>query len=104
MGLFDDLKIHSIHLPDEIKEYESGWQTKSLNPYQNLINIDEHGNLTRYIHGFKNNLTTIEKLNHFTGEIYFYQDIDNIEWEFVAFYEKGNLLKVIKVDEKDRNF
>ena len=68
MGMFDDLVIDKVHLPDELKDYESGWQTKSLDCYMNIIKIDENGYLFETICHYHNekekpNFLPINNLN-----------------------------------------
>ena len=43
-----------------------------------------------------NEKTELEFFNYI-GEIRFYTSIENVWWEFVAFFEKGILLKCIQV-------
>ena len=43
MGMFDDLYISKKHLPEELQDYEFGWQTKSHDCLLNLLKIDENG-------------------------------------------------------------
>ena len=48
MGMFDDLVIDKAHLPKELKDYEKGWQTKSLDCYMDVVEIDSYGRLFLY--------------------------------------------------------
>jgi hypothetical protein len=88
MGMFDDLKISSIHLPERIKVYETGWQTKSLECNLDFLIIDEEGNLFKITYGEQPQIK-IPVLH--TGEVRFYQSIKD-EWvEFVAFFVNGKM-------------
>ena len=91
MGMYVVLSIHNSHLPDELKKYEEGWQTKSLNCAMDTIFIKEDGSLEilTYHGGYSK--------YPYTGEIRFYSYIEK-EWtEFVAFFEKGQMFKLIQV-------
>jgi len=100
MGMFDDLYIDKKHLPDELKDYEFGWKTKSHHRLLNLLKIDENGNLLLVDVDEYGNHGETEKLNY-TGEIRFYQNINSIWYEFVAFFVKGEMLKIIKLEENE---
>jgi hypothetical protein len=97
MGMFDYVKVHTRFLPDTIKEHAEGWQTKSHECSLNLLTIEEDGKL--YVDNIIDNWErpSENKFLSYTGEIRFYDTIDDVWWEFVAFFEKGNLLKVIQV-------
>ena len=62
MGMFDDLVIDKAHLPKELKDYEKGWQTKSLDCYMDVVEIDSYGRLFVY------ELNKIKYRNSFTIE------------------------------------
>lgn len=91
--MFDDLIIDKVHLPNELKDYEKGWQTKSLDCYMNLIKITENGALleTEY-----NNDENNTKPIYHTGEIIFYQDINKKWYQFVGFFDDGILFRLIQ--------
>jgi hypothetical protein len=97
MGMFDDLVIDKVHLPNELKDYENGWQTKSLDSGLFTFIIDESGQLLQEVWLHKHKKSLVKQ--KYTGEIRFYTTIDNVWHEFVAFVEKGVLLKLIKISE-----
>lgn len=97
MGMYDDVKISANFLPENSKQYTDGWQTKSHERLLNLLTIEEDGRF--YIN---NTVDNWERKNEneflaYTGEIRFYQSINDVWWELVAFFEKGNLLKLIQI-------
>lgn len=100
MGMFDDLYIDKKHLPDELQNYEFGWQTKSHDRLLNLLKIDENGKLLLVDVDECGNHGETEELNY-TGEIRFYQNINSLWYEFVAFFVKGEMLKIIKLEENE---
>ena len=93
MGMYDEVKLVAEFLPESIKQYTDGWQTKSHDRLLNMLNIEEDGRL--YIDNTVDNWERIgeKKFLVYTGEIRFYQSINDVWWEFVAFFEKGNLLE-----------
>src|SRR5437867_2505927 len=97
MGMFDNVKVHSKFLPDAIKDHTEGWQTKSHDKSLNLLTIEEDCKL--YVDNIIDNWGRPgeNKFLPYNGEIRFNDIIDDVGWEFVAFFEKGNLLKVIQV-------
>jgi hypothetical protein len=97
MGMYDEVRIATNFLPDSIKQYTDGWQTKSHEKLLNLLTIEEDGRL--YINNTVDNWerTGENKFLSYTGEIRVYNSIEDMWWEFVAFFEKGNLLKFIQV-------
>jgi len=98
MGMYDNVSVSKKFLPNAISEHTEDWQTKSHDKLLNLLTIKDDGKL--YI-----NNTTIDNLKpkdeakflSYTGEIRFYNNIEEVWWEFVAFFEKGILLKCIQV-------
>lgn len=94
MGLYDELHIDKTHLPENLKDHEGGWQTKSYNCYLSKLIITEDGDLIDDPNGYSNRC--IEESDH-TGEIRFYKYIGDDRIEFVAFFEKGKMLKLIKI-------
>lgn len=97
MGMFDYVKINKKFLPESIREIKAEWQTKNHDKLLNLLTIEEDGKL--YIDNTVDNLVKQgeRKFLAYTGEIRFYDSIDNVWWEFVAFFEQGNLLKCIQL-------
>lgn len=95
MGMYDELHIDKKHLPDNLKGNETGWQTKSYECLLGTLNITENGKLliarADWDDGEK-----IEETNY-TGEIRFYDQINNIWTEFVAFFENGQMFKLIQI-------
>lgn len=107
MGMFDYLVIDDIHLPDELKGLNDGWQTKSLNCELDIIIIDNNGDL--YIEEKTYTKTKTEsylpienkKLNY-SGDIIFYDFIFSDYWiEFKATFLNG---KLIRIDELNKEF
>ena len=99
MGMFDYLIIDDSFLPEELKGYNDGWQTKS---YANLLStliIDKNGELSligRDWNIYSDYIEKPKKLDY-SGEIIFYDNIDNIWYEFIAIFDNG---KMIKIDKK----
>ena len=98
MGMYDEVKVAAVFLPDAIKAHTDGWQTKSHEKSLNQLTIEEDGRLF-----VKNTIDDWTPLGgngflRYTGEIRFYQSINGVWWEFVVFLEKGNALKVIQVE------
>jgi hypothetical protein len=98
MGMYDDLIVHSKHLPEEIKKYQKGWQTKSHECYLNLLEITESGEL--YVTDTWANPNKKEKDN-LTGEIEFYQDIMDIWYCFIALFKEGKLIHITQIEPID---
>ena len=99
MGMFDDLVIDKVHLPDELKNYENGWQTKSLDCYMNFIKIDENGSLFETIYHYHNEKESPRRKYHI-GEVRFYQNINDVGYVFVAFFDDGKMFRLIQVEPK----
>lgn len=99
--MFDDLVIDKVHLPNEIKDYEKGWQTKSLNCYMDIVQIDNYGRLFVYELNKINNHKSIP--NYHTGEIIFYQDIKGEWYEFIGFFDDGIMFKLKQTRPKKLN-
>lgn len=96
MGMFDDLVIDKVHLPKELKDYEEGWQTKSLDCYLNKISINQNGIL--FESKFGENGVEIGKLPiYHIGEIRFYQEINKKWHEFIGFFDDGIMFKLIQI-------
>lgn len=95
--MYDNVKVSAKFLPDEVKQHTEAWQTKSHDKSLNLLTIEEDGKL--YVDNTIDNWIKPgeNKFLPYTGEIRFYDTIDDVWWEFVAFFEKGNLLKVVQV-------
>lgn len=102
MGMYDNVKIAGKLLPDEIKEHTEEWQTKSHDKFLNTLSIEEDGKL--YVDNTIDNWVKNgeNKFLLYTGEIRFYKTIEEEWWEFVAFFEKGLLLKLIQVKPEIR--
>lgn len=96
--MFDDLIINKAHLPVELKEYEKGWQTKSLDCYLNLIEIKDNGMLfeTNFYDGIDSKVEA-KRIYH-TGEIRFYQQIKNEWYVFVGFFDDGIMFRLIQIE------
>lgn len=92
MGMYDELHIDKKHLPDNLKSNETGWQTKSLYCSLSRIKITDEGKLmsSKYLR---------DKFEHvnYTGEVRFYDIINNTQIEYVAFFENGQLFKIIQI-------
>jgi hypothetical protein len=99
MGMFDDLVIDKFHLPNELKDYENGWQTKSLDCYMNIIKIDENGNLFETICHYHNEKENPKRRYH-VGEIRFYQTINDVWYEFIGFFDEGIMFRLIQIEPK----
>ena len=97
MGMFDNVKVNKNFLPESINLHTDDWQTKSHDKLLNLLTIEEDGKL--YINNTIDNWERSgeNKFLSYTGEIRFYNSIDDVWWEFVAFFEKGILLKCIQI-------
>ncbi len=93
--MFDYLKIHKSHLSDNLKDYENGWQTKSHDCYLLNLMITEDGKLLID----KNFFGKEEKLEetNYTGEIRANNIINKERVEIVAFFENGQMLKLIEI-------
>lgn len=96
MGMFDELEINKKHLPDHLKENETGWQTKSYECLLDTLKITEEGELLVYRSDLWGNGEKIEETNY-TGEIRFYNEVNNDWIEFVAFFERGKMIKLIQI-------
>lgn len=105
MGMFDDLVIDKAHLPKELKDYEKGWQTKSLDCYMDVVEIDSYGRLFVYELNKINN--HIPEPNYHTGEIRFYQEINKKWYEFIGFFDDGIMFKLKQISppiENEENY
>ena len=91
MGMYDDFYCDKKFLPDGIPS--GGWQTKSYICNLETIELSHDGLL------YVSDVDTLEKNRmYYTGEIRFYQTINNERHEFVAFFTDGKLLgKAMKV-------
>jgi hypothetical protein len=98
MGMFDYFICHKKFLPDSIQNVDLDWQTKSYEKILITLIIEEDSKLYEgyFIDSGIDEKTELRFLNY-TGEIRFYTDIENVWWEFVAFFEKGIFLKCIQV-------
>lgn len=99
MGMYDGLKVHKSHLPDDLKDFEEGWQTKSLDNMLTFYEITKSGRL-REVGGIMQPDDFKPKFVPITGAVRFYQSIDKEfdikNWrEFVAFFKKGKLIEPI---------
>lgn len=99
MGMFDDLVIDKVHLPNELKNYESGWQTKSLDCYMNIIFIDENGKLFETICHYHDEKEKPIRRYH-VGEIRFYQTINDVWHEFIGFFDDGIMFRLKQIEPK----
>ncbi len=94
MGMYSELEINKKFLPEDLQECEADWQTKSYSTLDTLV-INEDGKLL---------LIDWEdgkiKETNYTGEIRFYDGIDKIWWEFVAFFENGQMFKIVQIAPK----
>ena len=98
MGMFDELKIDKIHLPKSLKNKETGWQTKSLDNCLFLIIISKEGKLYETeSHLITDKPSTPIELDY-TGEIRFYRYENNVFITFVAFFDKGQMFKIIQIN------
>ena len=98
--MFDDLYISKKHLPEELQDYEFGWESKSHDRLLNLLKIDENGKfLLANVDEYGNHGETEELI--YTGEIRFYQNINSLWYEFVAFFVKREMLNIIKLEENE---
>jgi len=95
MGMYDELHIDKKHLPDNLKGNETGWQTKSYECLLDILKITEDGRLLIVKVSSGNGEKIL--LTNYTGEIMFYDEINNIWYEFIAFFENGKMFKVVKV-------
>jgi len=99
MGMFDDLVIDKANLPENLKNYEEGWQTKSLDCYLNKISINENGIL--FESQFAENGVEVGKFPlYHIGEIRFYQTINDVWYEFIGFFDEGKMFRLIQVEPK----
>ncbi len=98
MGMFDYVICNKKFLPKAIENFELEWQTKSYERVLITLVIEEDSKLYEgYIIDNGLDEKTELKFLNYTGEIRFYTDIKTEWWEFVAFFEKGILLKCIQV-------
>lgn len=93
--MYDHLHIDKKHLPSHLKDKQTGWQTKSLDCLMDTLIISEAGKLL-IITVVMGKGEIIEETNY-TGEIRFYQKIDDIWTVFVAFFENGQMFKLIQI-------
>ena len=96
--MFDHVKIDKKFLPKELKEIDVEWQSKSHDKMLNTLTIENDGRLfiNNTIDNWEQNGEN--KCLPYTGEIRFYSGLEDTWLEFVAFFEKGNLLKCIQVE------
>lgn len=86
MGMYDELFIDKELLPENLQNHEGGWQTKSLWCMMESITIDNECKVYQ-----------LGQLSDHTGEIRFYQSINNVWYEFVALVDHGTVIKLIQV-------
>jgi hypothetical protein len=99
MGMFDYLTIDDNFLPEELKGHNDGWQTKSYDKLLSTLIIDKNGELSligRDWNIYSDYVEKPKKLDY-SGEIIFYDNIDDIWYEFIAIFDNG---KMIKIDKK----
>lgn len=97
--MFDYLTIDDSHLPEELKGYNDGWQTKSYNNLLNILIIDKNGELSiidRNWNIYSDYIEKPKKLDY-SGEIIFYDDIDDVWYEFIAIFDNGKMIKIDKI-------
>lgn len=99
MGMFDELKIDKKFLPEDLQEHETGWQTKSYYSTLDTLVINEDGKLLLINNWGEGR--EVEETNY-TGEIRFYDIINNIMVEFVAFFKNGQITEIMQVDRNNR--
>jgi len=101
MGMYDDLIIDKVHLPDNLKDYENGWQTKSLDCNLSIIKIDENGNLFERMYNFSSDKQLYDEpiRRYHVGEIRFYQNIIDKWFEFIAFFDDGVMFRLIQIEK-----
>lgn len=98
MGLYDELHIDKSHLPENLKDHESGWQTKSYDCYLTQLTITDDGKLIECPSELSSKKQSFIQESDHTGEIRFYKDVDGVWHEFVAFFVNGQMLKLILVE------
>lgn len=92
MGLYDELQIDKSHgVPKE-----TGWQTKSLDCLLNTLSITETGELLICSPDVIDPDSEIIDRSYYTGEVRFYQIIDDAWCEYTAFFENGVMFELIK--------
>ena len=99
--MFDELRINKKHLPDHLKEHETGWQTKSYDCLLDELNITEEGKLL-VIRGDWGDGEKTEETNY-NGDIVFYDRINNLWHQFVASFINGQMIKLVQVEPKISN-
>jgi len=101
MGMFDELHIDKVHLPDNLKNHEIGWQTKDYSCELDILEIDKTGQLwvTRsgYCYRGDENEEKIEKTSY-SGNIYFYDNVDEVWTTFNALFDKGQMVKLTQIE------
>ena len=97
MGMYDDIWVHSKWLPEGLKDLDRTWQTKSLECCLYSYQIRENGTLFRN----KTNME-INRLFH-TGEIRFYDSINGVWYEFIAWIVKGTVTEIIQIEPKPQD-
>ena len=95
MGLFDNIKVDKIHLPQELKDHETEWQTKSVNCELANLLLSDDGYL--FVIKEAGGIWDKKFLDDFIGELRFYKHIKNVWYEFVGFIVKGQLKILIQV-------
>lgn len=96
--MFDYLVVDKNLLPKDYIEHHIHWQTKSLDSSLFTFIIDENGQLLQEVWVFKHKKKLVKQ--SYTGEIRFYDTIDNVWHEFVAFLENGILFKLVQISPK----
>jgi len=99
MGMYDNIMVDKIHLPEEIKNQETDWQTKSINCELANLFLSEDGYL--FVTREENGEGDKKFLDDFIGELRFYKHIKNVWYEFVGFVVKGQLKILIQIHPKN---
>ncbi|MCK9255828.1 MAG: hypothetical protein GX793_01515 [Bacteroidales bacterium] len=97
MGMFDELEIDKKFLPEDLQEHETGWQTKSYYSTLDTLVINKDGKLLLINNWGEGR--EVEETNY-TGEIRFYDSVNKIWTEFVAFFENGQMFKIVQIAPK----
>lgn len=100
MGMFDQLIVTNKWLPDDLKDHNTGWQTKSIENQLKEFVIVQDGSLLECITDFEGEEY---KPYDYTGEIYFYNGVGKMWRELKAWCVKGVVKEVIDLTKPKLN-
>ncbi len=106
MGMFDWVSIHKSRLPDNLKK--TGWQTKDYHSTLDTLRIAEDGTLWLVKTNWDFDYPTPDECSigeriYYTGEIRCLDSVKNIRTVISAYFDNGQLVKLIQVEPKIEN-